>query len=242
MHRALCTLLVKEAQDLLFVLLNLRTPTLSGLRAGLAPPSLGYPEFGSDTPSLREPGILNILQRENIVSGSTTCPQTPGVWLQCRDEATRLSSWASQGVWKSLYHTCSDLPSADRQAVPPGGRGVAKLKSRALFPPHAPLHREYRRLSCLSSTYFSFFLFYVSRPFCAACPPKSPCGIVENVPEGSPERWVAIHPGSAPNSPCDTELGPCPLWGLSFPTCKMMRINQMLSRVFFRSPILQIFI
>lgn len=191
-HQVLFTLLVKEARNLLFVLLNLRTPTLSGLRAGLAPPYLGYPEFGSDTPSLSEPGILNILQRENIFSGSSTCSQTPGIWLQWRDDATRLSSWASQGLWKSLYRTCSDLPSTDRQAEPPGRRGAEKLKSRALFPPHAPLHREYRRLSCLSSTYFSFRLFYVSHPFCAACPPKRPCGIVGNIPEGSPERWVAV--------------------------------------------------
>lgn len=46
-------------------LFNLRAPTRSGPKAGVAPPSLAHPEFDSGIPSLLEPGILNTLKREN---------------------------------------------------------------------------------------------------------------------------------------------------------------------------------
>lgn len=133
--------------------------------------------------------------------------QTLGVWLQGRDNVTRPSLWASQGLWRSPSHQCSDLPSTERQAVPPGRRGAVKLKSRALFPPHPPLRREYRRLSCLSSTYFSFLPFYISHPFRAASLPRRPCSIVEEV-LGGPSEVLGGHPGSAPNSSCAIGLVP----------------------------------
>lgn len=66
---------------------------------------------------LPEPGILNTLdtlQREDFFSGFYTCLQTLGVCLQCRDEVTRLSSWTTQGLWRSPSHRCTDLPSIER--------------------------------------------------------------------------------------------------------------------------------
>lgn len=51
-------------------LFNLGAPTRSGPKAGVAPPSLAHPEFGSDTPSLPELGIPNTLQWENYFLGS----------------------------------------------------------------------------------------------------------------------------------------------------------------------------
>lgn len=141
-------------------LFNLRAPTRSGPKAGVAPPSLAHPEFDSGTPSLPEPGILNTLQREDyFFSGFSTCLQTLGVWLQGRDEVTRLSSWAS-GVCGDLYPT-NALTFLPRVSRCPQGGGELQAKSRPLFPPHAPLYKEHRRLSCLSSTYFSFFLFLI---------------------------------------------------------------------------------
>lgn len=59
-------------------LLNLGAPTRSGPKAGVAPPSLAHPEFGSGTPSLPEPGIPNTLQRENSFFWVLHLPTDPG--------------------------------------------------------------------------------------------------------------------------------------------------------------------
>lgn len=194
-HQVLFTFLVKEPQNLPFSLLNLRAPTPSGPKAGEASPSLSHPEFGSGTPPLPEPGILNTLQREGIFSGFYTCLQTLGAWLQCRDEMAGPRSWPI-GV-------CGDFCPSDALtflpwswAAPPGRGGAAELNLGHCFLP-IPLFAEYRRLSCLSSTYFSFF--YICHPFCAASPPKRPCSVVEKAPEGSQEDRVAM--GSVPSSP-----------------------------------------
>lgn len=55
--------------------------------------------------SLQEPGIPSTLvtpQRESICSGFYTCLQPLNVWLQSRDEVTRLSLWAGQGLFVSV--------------------------------------------------------------------------------------------------------------------------------------------
>lgn len=140
---------------------------------------------------MQEPGVLSALdipQRENICCAFCTCLQTLCVWLQDREEVTRLGLWASQGLWSSPVHRCSDLPQRGRH-LPAGRRGAAKLKSRALFPSHPPLigNIDVCRI-CRQPT----FPFSISRPFCATSPPRRPCSVVEEVLEGSQEFWVAV--------------------------------------------------
>lgn len=81
MHQVHFTTVVKKPQNLLPALLNLRTPTLSGSRAGVAP-LWAIRNLAQALLSLLEPGILDTLQRESIFSGFYTCLQTLGMWLQ----------------------------------------------------------------------------------------------------------------------------------------------------------------
>lgn len=126
------------------------------------------------------------------------------MWLQCRDEVTRLSSWASWGLWRSLPHQCSDLPSR-RVRQPPGRRGAAKLNLGHCFLPILFTKNIDVCLVCRQPT-FPFFLFYISHSSCAASLPKRPCSIVEKVPAGGRAGGRAGvlrgHPGSVPSSPC----------------------------------------
>lgn len=81
MQHVLFTILVKKPQDLLPALLNLRVSILSGSRAGVASPSLGYPEFGSGTlvfAGTRHLNTLDILWRENIFFWVLHLPADPG--------------------------------------------------------------------------------------------------------------------------------------------------------------------
>lgn len=152
-------------------------PFQPGPKAGVAPPSVAHPEFGSDTPSLPELGIPNTLKRENSFFWVPTCLQTLGAWLQGRDEVTRLSSWASRALWRSPPHHGSDLPSR-RVSQPPGRRGAAKLNLGHWFLPVLFTKNIDVCLVCRQPT-FPFFFFYVSHSSCAACPPKRPCSTVE---------------------------------------------------------------
>lgn len=144
-------------------LFNLRASTRSGPKAGVAPPSLTHPEFDSGTPSLPEPGILNTLQRENyFFSGFSTCLQTLGVWLQGRDEVTRLSSWAS-GVCGDLSPT-NALTFLPRQSVSaPREEGSCKLNLGHRFLPMRLFTKNIDVcLVCRQPTFpFYFFLFLI---------------------------------------------------------------------------------
>lgn len=81
MQQVLFTILVKKPQNLLPALLNLRVSILSGSRAKVASPSLGYPECGSGTlvfAGTRHLNTLDVLRRENIFFGVLHLPADPG--------------------------------------------------------------------------------------------------------------------------------------------------------------------
>lgn len=146
------------------------------------------------TPSLLEPGILHTLRRK--IFGFYTCLQTLGVWLQCRHEVTRLSSRASQGLWKPLSHRRCDLPSAESQAAPPG-------RSENLGHRFLPILLFTKNIDvclvCLQPTFPVFFFLFL---ILSVLPlhPRDCVASWKKVPEG--------RPGPAPNSPRDTELVP----------------------------------
>lgn len=116
---------------------QLENPHSFWARAGVALPSLGYLESGSDI----------------LVFAGTRCPKHTGhtseeeylLWVlhlpadpMCARLQDRKSDqawlWASQGLWSSPVHRCSDLPQRGRH-LPAERRGAAKLKSRRCFPP-----------------------------------------------------------------------------------------------------------
>lgn len=142
---------------------NLRAPTRSGPKAGVAPPSLAHPEFDSGTPSLPEPGILNTLQRENyFFLGSPPAYRPWVLWHQGRDEVTRLSSWAS-GVCGDLYPT-NALTFLPRQSVSaPREEGSSKLNLGHCFLPMRLFTKDIDVcLVCRQPTFpFYFFLFLI---------------------------------------------------------------------------------
>lgn len=75
--------------------------------------SLGHLEFGSGTPvfaGTRHPEHTGHPSEGEYFLWVLHLPTDPRQVASVRSEVTRLSSWASQGFWRSLSHRCSDLP------------------------------------------------------------------------------------------------------------------------------------
>lgn len=207
-------------------LFNLRAPSRSGPKAGVAPPSLAHPEFGSGTPSLPEPGIPNTRQRENYFCWVLHLPTDAGFVALVRDEVTRLSSWASWGLWRS--HQCSDLPSR-KVSEPPGRRGAAKLNLEHCF---LPILLTKNIDVCLVNLLFLFFFFIFLILSVLLLHPR------DHVAEWR-QSWragrSAVWPSwlSAWHTMCHRACLGLSLGPLFCHTGNMTWINQMLSRVFF---------